>query len=160
MEPVEYLDRLHFTFCLFGLFGLRPLLVYDGLAAFRKLLFILPGLLLENADVPVLVLLKHPVEVVDKLGLSRAPFTSAFIRFIASGSIFMREQPSKGHSRLYLIGFLHQTTTGPGVSENLCSCILLGSYIKPQLWSPAFVIRRVVSYLIPTSNHNDGRFCC
>ena len=52
MEPIEYLDRLHFplflfTFCLFGLFGLRPLLVYDCCAAFLNLLFILPDLFLE-----------------------------------------------------------------------------------------------------------------
>ena len=52
MEPIEYLDWLHFplflfTFCLFGLFGLCPLLIYDRRAAFLNLLFILPDLFLE-----------------------------------------------------------------------------------------------------------------
>lgn len=71
MEPIEYLDWLHFplflfTFCLFGLFGLCPLLIYDRRAAFLNLLFILPDLSFHYGDVLILALFEHPVEVVDK----------------------------------------------------------------------------------------------
>ena len=36
---------------------------------------------------------------------------------------------------LYLIPFLHQTTTGSRIGNILFSCILFHFYIKPQLWS-------------------------
>ena len=77
---------------------------------------------------------------------------------------------------LYLIEFLHQTTTFPentyirircillnfyikpqhrrAVKQMLQSCILLNFYIKPQQQYGNSVYYRVVSYWISTSNHN------
>ena len=77
---------------------------------------------------------------------------------------------------LYIILFLHQTTTdaGPAVPTlscilsysyikpqprpqcgcPACGCILSYSYIKPQLWTLKKIIDEVVYYPIPTSNHN------
>ena len=55
---------------------------------------------------------------------------------------------------LYLIPFLHQTTTHirRGIAE--ASCILFHFYIKPQLLASMDVFQVVVSYSISTSNHN------
>ena len=56
---------------------------------------------------------------------------------------------------LYIVLFLHQTTTKKLKSSGLGSCISYYSYIKPQLYvlflHPAFVVYRT----IPTSNHNS-----
>ena len=59
---------------------------------------------------------------------------------------------------LYLIPFLHQTTTKNTASLCVCSCILFHFYIKPQLILPYYPDFHVVSYSISTSNHNhrDG----
>ena len=56
---------------------------------------------------------------------------------------------------LYLIWFLHQTTTSSTRLRIWRGCILSGSYIKPQPWGPRPRCRGVVSYLVPTSNHNS-----
>ena len=83
-------------------------------------------------------------------------------------------------SALYLIWFLHQTTTTrPArvkctrcilsgsyikpqqmgtINDLRTSCILSGSYIKPQHRSSRRLGQSVVSYLVPTSNHNHFRF--
>ena len=58
---------------------------------------------------------------------------------------------------LYLIPFLHQTTTrmqGVSVSQ---SCILFHFYIKPQRFIVCIYGQPVVSYSISTSNHNFAR---
>ena len=56
--------------------------------------------------------------------------------------------------QLYLIPFLHQTTTGfPSRLTRLC-CILFHFYIKPQPCEWLSLRRFVVSYSISTSNHN------
>ena len=47
---------------------------------------------------------------------------------------------------LYLIEFLHQTTTCSSCVAALQSCILLNFYIKPQLMLVAVMIDMVVSY--------------
>ena len=58
---------------------------------------------------------------------------------------------------LYLIPFLHQTTTTAPSSERSPCCILFHFYIKPQ--PPRYFLARlsVVSYSISTSNHNLWR---
>ena len=78
---------------------------------------------------------------------------------------------------MYIILFLHQTTTSLGASNVQSSCISSYSYIKPQLvpFLPLLVFRCISSYSyikpqrmqaagrlsmvvyhpIPTSNHND-----
>ena len=58
--------------------------------------------------------------------------------------------------KLYLIPFLHQTTTKSMVSWCVSSCILFHFYIKPQLPHALCIYLSVVSYSISTSNHN---FC-
>ena len=55
---------------------------------------------------------------------------------------------------LYLIEFLHQTTTKTVRLWKRISCILLNFYIKPQLGRIEVEVYRVVSYWISTSNHN------
>ena len=58
---------------------------------------------------------------------------------------------------LYIVLFLHQTTTLTGEQCCFIGCISYYSYIKPQpLWSntqPKHVVYRT----IPTSNHNCGQ---
>ena len=57
-------------------------------------------------------------------------------------------------SWLYIVLFLHQTTTGELYSKVSIRCISYYSYIKPQP-SPGFSPRALVVYrTIPTSNHN------
>ena len=55
---------------------------------------------------------------------------------------------------LYIIMFLHQTTTALAQYHATIGCILSCSYIKPQLRKLFRSIVRVVYYHVPTSNHN------
>ena len=55
---------------------------------------------------------------------------------------------------LYIIMFLHQTTTVASQLSASASCILSCSYIKPQLYAYSLRFPRVVYYHVPTSNHN------
>ena len=55
---------------------------------------------------------------------------------------------------LYIVLFLHQTTTGQGECCYLEGCISYYSYIKPQPNYESSRIRAVVYRTIPTSNHN------
>ena len=55
---------------------------------------------------------------------------------------------------LYIVLFLHQTTTFSGTVEFMYCCISYYSYIKPQLQQVATLLRAVVYRTIPTSNHN------
>ena len=55
---------------------------------------------------------------------------------------------------LYLIPFLHQTTTKDAMTTNTKCCILFHFYIKPQQLLFTFSSKTVVSYSISTSNHN------
>ena len=55
---------------------------------------------------------------------------------------------------LYLIPFLHQTTTENRHDRRHASCILFHFYIKPQPRRNRTSPRSVVSYSISTSNHN------
>ena len=56
--------------------------------------------------------------------------------------------------RLYLIPFLHQTTTKYSDADAVYRCILFHFYIKPQQRCRWCWRCRVVSYSISTSNHN------
>ena len=58
------------------------------------------------------------------------------------------------NKQLYLIPFLHQTTTLMAVLLGVKSCILFHFYIKPQLCHALVALQHVVSYSISTSNHN------
>ena len=56
--------------------------------------------------------------------------------------------------RLFIILFLHQTTTVATLALGVVGCLSSCSYIKPQQLE---VLRRgveVVYHLVPTSNHN------
>ena len=57
-------------------------------------------------------------------------------------------------SGLYIVLFLHQTTTVCYLLSLKTSCISYYSYIKPQLRAYEEVYRDVVYRTIPTSNHN------
>ena len=57
---------------------------------------------------------------------------------------------------LYLIPFLHQTTTFLFRITRYTCCILFHFYIKPQLAMIDFFSFTVVSYSISTSNHNKS----
>ena len=55
---------------------------------------------------------------------------------------------------LYIVRFLHQTTTIHCLNAELSSCISSVSYIKPQPLCFVSGIRQVVYRPFPTSNHN------
>ena len=57
--------------------------------------------------------------------------------------------------RLYIILFLHQTTTNREKSRIFASCISSFSYIKPQPHATWYEIIPVVYHPFPTSNHNE-----
>ena len=59
---------------------------------------------------------------------------------------------------LYIFWFLHQTTTMRITIRLVLSCISFDSYIKPQRYSAMVIFLSVVYLLIPTSNHNFGRY--
>ena len=56
--------------------------------------------------------------------------------------------------KLYIVLFLHQTTTTRDASTIELCCISYYSYIKPQLFPLALSSLLVVYRTIPTSNHN------
>ena len=55
---------------------------------------------------------------------------------------------------LYIVLFLHQTTTGQEIDLFTYCCISYYSYIKPQPIYQCPSLRSVVYRTIPTSNHN------
>ena len=59
-----------------------------------------------------------------------------------------------GNFLLYIIMFLHQTTTAISAGSSLLGCILSCSYIKPQRLRFLKRLKTVVYYHVPTSNHN------
>ncbi len=59
-------------------------------------------------------------------------------------------------TKLYIFGFLHQTTTAISEYVWFLCCISLVSYIKPQLTGGGFHALLVVYLWFPTSNHNGG----
>ena len=61
--------------------------------------------------------------------------------------------------QLFLISYLHQTTTGTFRKHSSRCCFLSRIYIKPQLAIHWEARLRVVSYLVSTSNHNCFCFC-
>ena len=56
--------------------------------------------------------------------------------------------------KLYIVLFLHQTTTLAELRSAKTSCISYYSYIKPQQHPLGTCFRLVVYRTIPTSNHN------
>ena len=60
----------------------------------------------------------------------------------------------KNYYSLYIVLFLHQTTTVPEADYQSSSCISYYSYIKSQLIKQLTLCVRVVYRTIPTSNHN------
>ena len=56
--------------------------------------------------------------------------------------------------RLYIVLFLHQTTTHSYIPLMYSSCISYYSYIKPQRPHHSPIRHKVVYRTIPTSNHN------
>ena len=58
---------------------------------------------------------------------------------------------------LYIVLFLHQTTTMLALSFFRFRCISYYSYIKPQLRKSTVIFIAVVYRTIPTSNHNFDR---
>ena len=65
--------------------------------------------------------------------------------------------PSESKARsfsLYIVLFLHQTTTDKPFSTRFLRCISYYSYIKPQHKRDVHYIVGVVYRTIPTSNHN------
>ena len=56
---------------------------------------------------------------------------------------------------LFIILFLHQTTTAALVLRASISCLSSCSYIKPQLGGLGILNGLVVYHLVPTSNHNS-----
>ena len=108
-----------------------------------------------------------------------AAFDRMVVSYWISTSNHNIEQSEYNGIALYLIEFLHQTTTGPylfaadrrcillnfyikpqhvqTVDVERCGCILLNFYIKPQLKPSKDFDQAVVSYWISTSNHNLSR---
>ena len=81
----------------------------------------------------------------------------------ASQKVVYRTIPTSNHNflnviiklqTLYIVLFLHQTTTIKKLLKLLLSCISYYSYIKPQLLPLQHSSKRVVYRTIPTSNHN------
>ena len=55
---------------------------------------------------------------------------------------------------LYVLSFLHQTTTYPITTPLFTGCMSCPSYIKPQLSFHSTICLHVVCLVLPTSNHN------
>ena len=60
---------------------------------------------------------------------------------------------------LYIVLFLHQTTTEESICLPSWGCISFFSYIKPQLMPRSLMLRLVVYRSFPTSNHNLSAIC-
>ena len=57
---------------------------------------------------------------------------------------------------MYIVRFLHQTTTVTKPRLKKCCCISSVSYIKPQLKRRLALLPKVVYRPFPTSNHNNA----
>ena len=60
---------------------------------------------------------------------------------------------------LFIILFLHQTTTQKRYRIQNTGCLSSCSYIKPQQYRRDTEYRIVVYHLVPTSNHNHEAVC-
>ena len=83
-------------------------------------------------------------------------------------SVVYRTIPTSNHNwgfvkgfttKLYIVLFLHQTTTYAGKGLGFGGCISYYSYIKPQPYYGLCCWIHVVYRTIPTSNHNLSRIC-
>ena len=59
--------------------------------------------------------------------------------------------------QLFIILFLHQTTTTGKTISTTVGCLSSCSYIKPQRLMRDYSLVTVVYHLVPTSNHNHDR---
>ena len=89
-------------------------------------------------------------------------------KFLKMARVVYRTIPTSNHNSapsyvakyvLYIVLFLHQTTTGGYSPRYLLSCISYYSYIKPQPQIYAETLVLVVYRTIPTSNHNRLLSC-
>ena len=85
----------------------------------------------------------------------------------ASASVVYHLVPTSNHNErcwynkrtsLFIILFLHQTTTLHMSKYSRKGCLSSCSYIKPQLTHESVIIRFVVYHLVPTSNHNSAQY--
>ena len=83
---------------------------------------------------------------------------------VSKSNVVYRPFPTSNHNipvmvidklALYIVRFLHQTTTVIVVGKLFLSCISSVSYIKPQLWMQMTPSGMVVYRPFPTSNHNE-----
>ena len=97
------------------------------------------------------------------------PFPTSNHNILASVTLALtvvyRPFPTSNHNQqrfttrlvwLYIVRFLHQTTTALEFSPVDFGCISSVSYIKPQLNTVSFLCISVVYRPFPTSNHNPG----
>ena len=79
-------------------------------------------------------------------------------------SVVYRPFPTSNHNlisdvitmfELYIVRFLHQTTTNGALYICMARCISSVSYIKPQRLVSPLASGKVVYRPFPTSNHND-----
>ena len=104
--------------------------------------------------VKLILVVYHPIPTSNH-NLFFAPSSSCalyiilFLHQTTTGSRF-----KVSSSRLYIILFLHQTTTTSTAPISCARCISSYSYIKPQRAHSELHRRKVVYHPIPTSNHN------
>ena len=88
---------------------------------------------------------------------------NAAVRLVEVSKVVYHLVPTSNHnqcatyseaSELFIILFLHQTTTGKAEKSQRIGCLSSCSYIKPQPFSVLCVLLFVVYHLVPTSNHN------
>ena len=88
---------------------------------------------------------------------------NTFSTYFVAVIVVYRTIPTSNHNQskiyahtieLYIVLFLHQTTTVGVIRDILASCISYYSYIKPQLVITRQDSGTVVYRTIPTSNHN------
>ena len=97
------------------------------------------------------------------------PFPTSNHNILASVTLALtvvyRPFPTSNHNQqrfttrlvwLYIVRFLHQTTTALEFSPVDFGCISSVSYIKPQLNTVSFLCISVVYRPFPTSNHNSA----
>ena len=85
------------------------------------------------------------------------PIKIRVVSYSISTSNHNRRYAPAGNSPLYLIPFLHQTTTKFRSFAFPSCCILFHFYIKPQRLFFQTNLILVVSYSISTSNHNSAK---
>ena len=86
--------------------------------------------------------------------MNSAAFIQVVYRTIPTSNHNIRGATPRPY-KLYIVLFLHQTTTKTYTDNLLAGCISYYSYIKPQQTLATRVRQQVVYRTIPTSNHNS-----